>query len=188
MNDPVPLPGDDHPMDYKVPYYGVDEDVTTTQNNMGNAEQKLGQKMSADFGLKDDGIPRGYKVLDLGVSDEILSTQSNLKNTEKALKHKLNVAWDVTDGIDRGYKVLDLGLDKDIKQSLSSLDLEQGIHGRWSLDGFPEPKAEKAEIDGKAPKSSITEAEDNNKELDKAAADAEAATTAIPTDDNISEL
>lgn len=42
MNDPVPLPGDDHPMDYKVPYYGVDEDVATTQNNMGNAEQKLG--------------------------------------------------------------------------------------------------------------------------------------------------
>jgi hypothetical protein len=41
MNDPVPLPGDDHPMDYPVPDFGVDEDVKFTQRNIGNAEQKL---------------------------------------------------------------------------------------------------------------------------------------------------
>jgi len=42
MNDPAVPVEDDHPMNYAVPDFGVDEDVKYTQKNIGNAEGILG--------------------------------------------------------------------------------------------------------------------------------------------------
>ena len=68
----------------------------------------------------------------------------------------MNVSWDQKGDVDRDYKVNDFGLDSDIKSSLSNLDLEQNLHGRWNLQGFPEPKAEQADEDAKVSESSVT--------------------------------
>ena len=73
MNDP--LPKDDHPVDYPVADFGVDEDVKNTQAHIGLAEVKLGEKMTADFGQKKNPLnPRNYFVPDFGVDHEILYT------------------------------------------------------------------------------------------------------------------
>ena len=94
--------------------------------------------MQASFAQKENPLnPRNYPVPDFGLSHEILYTQNNIKNSEKKFGRKLKVSWDQKDNGEnpRGYSVANFGLDNDIKASLNSLDLEEGIHGYWNIDG-----------------------------------------------------
>jgi hypothetical protein len=115
MNDPPVAEEDNFNKDYKVADFGVDEDVKNVRAAIGNAEVRLGQKMSADFGATapDVATPRNYFVPNFGVDDEILYTKNNIKNSEKQFGRKLNVSFDQNSNPvnPRGYPVPDFGLD-----------------------------------------------------------------------------
>jgi hypothetical protein len=52
MNDPVPLPIDDFPINYKVADFGMDPDIATSLTNMAGAESSLDHV----FGVTKDSV------------------------------------------------------------------------------------------------------------------------------------
>ena len=105
---------------------------------------------------------------------------------EKRLKHKLKVSWDQKANGEnpRGYPVPSFGLDNDIKASLNSLDLEEGIHGNWNIDGTPEPEVV---VNSKPVQDSVAVVEKEQIKIEKAAIDGITAIQDIPTTENTSE-
>ena len=73
---------DDHPMDYKVPDFGLAHETRYTLNNIQNAEKKYKHKLNFMNDPDEDDIPRGYKVADFGVDPEITTTLANMRNAE----------------------------------------------------------------------------------------------------------
>jgi hypothetical protein len=75
-----------HPVDYKVPNFGVDKEILASQLHEKKAEKQLKKKLVGDF--FDDQTPKyklDYKVPNFGLDTDIKNTVSSLKSTEKKL-------------------------------------------------------------------------------------------------------
>ena len=72
-----------YPMDYKVPNFGVDPDIITTQKNLAKAEKRLKRKWKVDPNFKKaKGHPVDYKVPNFGQDQDIKDTLSIVKKME----------------------------------------------------------------------------------------------------------
>ena len=67
----------DWPVNYKVPNFGVDSEVITTQKNIAKAEKKLNKKFTSTFD-KPKGHPMDYPVVNLGQDRDIVLNNINL--------------------------------------------------------------------------------------------------------------
>jgi len=87
----------EYPIDYKVPYYGVDEDVKTTLKNTKNTETKLKHKLNFfndPVPPVEDNHPMNYPVADFGMDPEIATSLKNMAGAESSLDHKFGVTKD----------------------------------------------------------------------------------------------
>ena len=82
---------DNHPENYFVPNFGVDEDILTTQKHIKLAEQENKYKFNPNKINPKDNHPINYAVPDFGVDTDILDSQKNLYDTEIDLGHNLNL-------------------------------------------------------------------------------------------------
>ena len=67
-------PAETHPVNYKVPSFGVDQEILDSKNNLKFAEKKLNHKLNLENGGKTatgvddfDGHPMSYSVPNFGV-------------------------------------------------------------------------------------------------------------------------
>ena len=74
----------DWPINYKVPNFGVDHDIVSTQNHIAAAEKRLKQKFTASF-EKPKGHPVDYVVPNLGIDRDIKDAQASIESTEAKL-------------------------------------------------------------------------------------------------------
>ena len=96
-----------YPINYKVPSFGVDSDITDSLTNLKKTEKNLGHKLDIVAGGKRatgvdnfDNHPINYKVPNFGVDSDILDTQKHLKEAEKKLgKWKVFVQIDSESGV-----------------------------------------------------------------------------------------
>jgi hypothetical protein len=72
-------------IDYFVPQFGVDKDVTATLEHIKQQEKRLKHKYVPDSLKKGAAIPRDYFVPNQGVDRDILDSVKNLKDTENQL-------------------------------------------------------------------------------------------------------
>ena len=106
---------DNHPMNYKVPNFGVDQDIIDTQRHLKDALKLAGKKSWNGYGWDKLNVqlerepllsygkvetaqphpgikyPINYPVPDFGVDTDILDSQQNLHNVEINLGHDLNL-------------------------------------------------------------------------------------------------
>ena len=79
--------GDGFPIDYFVPNFGVDSDVSSVAQSVDEAETEL--KHKPVWGAAPPAPhPVDYFVPNFGVDHEILSMQQNLKMAEESTEHK----------------------------------------------------------------------------------------------------
>ena len=64
-----------HPVDYKVPNFGVDEDIKATHEHLAHAEEKLEHKWIVKDKPKDP--PINYFVPNFGPDEDIAMTQES---------------------------------------------------------------------------------------------------------------
>lgn len=82
-------PGD-HPVNYPVPNFGVDQDILNVKGSIAQSEKALKKKLVADFGQTGNPVnPRNYVVPDFGVDNDILRTKASVKQSEKVLGKKM---------------------------------------------------------------------------------------------------
>ena len=74
----------DWPIGYKVPNFGVDKDIISTQGHIKAAEKRLKQKFTATF-KKAKSHPVDYPVVNLGIDKDILDAQASIAGTETIL-------------------------------------------------------------------------------------------------------
>ncbi len=79
-------PGIKYPINYKVPNFGVDNDITDSLYNLKNTEKVLGHKLDLKAGGRRatgvdnfDNHPMNYKVPNFGMDQDIIDTQNHLK-------------------------------------------------------------------------------------------------------------
>lgn len=111
---------DTHPKDYKVPNFGVDKDIESTQKNIADAEKKLGHKWVAS---KDKGFPTASAV----------QKSSNSVPACTSLGCKTDtVAPGAKDTHPKDYPVPNFGLDKDIVDTQKHIkDTEDKLGHVW---------------------------------------------------------
>lgn len=114
-----------YPIDYKVPNFGADEDISTTHNNIDEAEKSTGKKINiAQFTTMPD-YPINYDVSyqKLGVDKDIIATKVSADIAEKQLNHKWQNTKAKSDAkIPRNYAVPDFGKDHDILTTEKNLN------------------------------------------------------------------
>lgn len=81
----------DHPIDYFVPNFGVDEDIKASLQFTSDAETELAHPWIIPEGPAPAGPPKDYFVPNFGVDAEIKANNDNLALVEKKLKHKFVV-------------------------------------------------------------------------------------------------
>ena len=77
---PTP-PKSDHPMNYFVPHFGEDKEISSTKSNIAAAERKFGIQIDTSAPPKDP--PRNYFVPNFGEDAEITYTKKNIAAAEK---------------------------------------------------------------------------------------------------------
>jgi hypothetical protein len=77
----------EHPIDYGVPNFGVDNDIKSTFKNTADAEAALGYVMQASFDPP-AAPPRNYFVPHFGEDDDIKATKKNIKYAETYHNHE----------------------------------------------------------------------------------------------------
>jgi len=100
-----------HPMNYFVPHFGRDHDMTGTDVSLDWAEKSLGHKWNwVKPGKKEDS---DFRVPDFGLDEDIVGTQSNIAHQEKlhgpwTPKQDDNGVWIVPAAADnKSYSYLD---------------------------------------------------------------------------------
>jgi hypothetical protein len=79
----------DYPINYVVPSYGADQEITATQNSQATAEKQVGHKLQATF-EKPKGFKKDYVVPNFGADHDLITLNNNLDNAEKAAGHKID--------------------------------------------------------------------------------------------------
>ena len=125
-----------YPINYAVPNFGADEDITNTHNNINEAEKSTGKKLNLQqFTTKPD-YPINYDVSyqKLGVDKDIIATGVSADIAEKQLNHKWqNTKAKADKKIPRNYPVPDFGKDADILTTQKNLDdAEAKLGHKWS--------------------------------------------------------
>ena len=128
---PTP-PKKDHPVDYFVPHFGEDKEITSTKNNIAAAEKKFGIQIDTSAPPKDP--PRNYFVPNFGEDKEITYTKKNIADAEKRFGVKIDTSDPAKDP-PRNYFVPNFGVDSDIKASLKNLADQEKRMGKWT---YPE--------------------------------------------------
>jgi hypothetical protein len=121
------------PVNYKVPDFGVDEDIANTSTNLAGSEKLLKTQLHADFKAA-ASIPRDYFVPDFGLDHDVMSTQSNLKSAESNLGTTLHADFGDNSGIPRNYFVPNFGIDEDMRNVAGSLKASEAITGMKLAD------------------------------------------------------
>jgi hypothetical protein len=111
MNDP--LPKDDHPVDYKVPDFGMDPDIATSLSNMKTAEVDLDHK----FGVTAESIPENAPKWNYIQLDSSLDREPLLSNSKVLEVHQKPAYSDHP--VD--YAVADFGRDHEIRYTLNNI-------------------------------------------------------------------
>ena len=65
---------DNHPENYFVPNFGVDEDILTTQKHIKLAEQENNYKINPSKINPKDNHPINYAVPDFGIDTDIIDS------------------------------------------------------------------------------------------------------------------
>ena len=76
-------PKEEHPVNYFVPDFGVDEDIQNTHNHLAGAEKSLGHKWEHASFKAPKGPPRDYFVPNFGVDHDIQTTHDNLEEAQQ---------------------------------------------------------------------------------------------------------
>ena len=70
-----------YPINYKVPSFGVDNDISDSLTNLKNTEKNLGHKLDLKAGGRRatgidnfDNHPMNYKVANFGMDQDIIDT------------------------------------------------------------------------------------------------------------------
>ena len=71
----------DWEVDYFVPDFGLDQDISDSLAHTEYAEAKAGRKMTSSF-KKPKGPPLDYYVPDFGIDQDILDTRENIHEAE----------------------------------------------------------------------------------------------------------
>jgi hypothetical protein len=103
-------------MNYGVPHFGEDHDITVTKKNVADAEKKLGHILDTSDPPKDP--PRNYFVPNFGADQDLLDHRDALAWAEKFHGHKLAV--NEFPEIKRNYFVPNFGEDSHITESKDS--------------------------------------------------------------------
>jgi len=141
-----------YPINYFVPNFGVDREIKWSNDNLAEAEKKVGKKMTASF-KKPPSHPMDYKVPDFGQDSDIRVSLGNLNDAERALNHKwvLPTKAQIKAGeYPMNYPVPNFGQDKDIKTSFENLNqAEKQLKRKWIVT--PEMLKKKPPTDYKVP-------------------------------------
>lgn len=136
MNATFKKPERGYPINYSVPNFGADEEISTTNNNINEAEKSTGKKLNiAQFTTMPD-YPINYDVSyqKLGQDKDIIATKVSADIAEKQLNHKWQNTKAKADAkIPRNYKVADFGKDHDILTTENNLKAaEDKLGHKWS--------------------------------------------------------
>ena len=63
-----------HPINYKVPNFGMDQEIKDTKSNLAKVEKRMKHKLTVGDKKKKKSPPKNYKVANLGVDKDILDT------------------------------------------------------------------------------------------------------------------
>ena len=141
---------EDHDIDYFVPNFGEDNEITTSKKNMAKAEEDLKHKMFATFEPKKNPWD-DYTVPHFGEDQDIKDSKHNLYAAEKQFNHELMASFDPPDDPPRNYFVPHFGEDSDILTSKANTAKEEAVlghawnptkdeDGEWELPKFSEFK------------------------------------------------
>ena len=140
----------DWPINYKVPNFGVDSDIKTTQKNIADSEKKLKSKFTASFD-KPKPPPRDYFVPNLGKDRDLVLNDINLEQAEKQHNHKLQASFDKPKGHPVDYKVPNFGVDKDILATQEHMKKAEKQLKKKLVGDFFDDKSPKYPVDYKVP-------------------------------------
>jgi hypothetical protein len=109
----------DHPVNYFVPDFGVDQEIIDATNAIKVSEKALKKDFNASFGFTDSTVatPRNYVVPDFGVDKDIKATTASIAQAETAVGSTLNASFGFTDSTvatPRNYFVPNFGVDQGI--------------------------------------------------------------------------
>ena len=126
---------DPYPMDYKVPNFGIDQDVATTQASIAQQEKRRGKVWVAK--LKKDvpkGHPVDYFVPNFGVDSDVKTTSASIDLAEGKLKHKWTpkLKKDVPKGHPVDYFVPNFGIDQDVASTIKNVKFAEQKYGQWN--------------------------------------------------------
>ena len=79
-----------HPVDYVVPDFGVDNEISASEQSLAAAESTLHHGTWAPTFKHPDGFNKDYPVANFGVDGDILNTATSLKVAEAITKHQWN--------------------------------------------------------------------------------------------------
>ena len=127
----------DHPVNYFVPNFGVDNDIGSTFKNTADAEEKLGHTLQASFDPP-KSFKKDYFVPHFGEDAEITSTKKNIAAAEKKYNHVYDTSPKPADP-PRNYFVPHFGEDEDIKNTKSVIALTEKQMGQ-QVDVSDPPK------------------------------------------------
>ena len=135
---------DNHPTNYFVPNFGVDEDILTTQMHIKLAEQENNYKINPNKINPKDSHPINYAVPDFGVDSDIIDSKNNLSEAEIELGHNLdlkaggskNTGDDNFDNHPSNYFVPNFGVDEDILDTQRHLKEALKLAKKKSWDGY----------------------------------------------------
>jgi hypothetical protein len=117
-------------LNYKVPNFGKDSDIITTNKNIAETEKELGHTMKASFAQP--AGPADYKVPSFGLDRDVQATLAHISSVEKKLKVKYDPERKKgppgPDAVD--YKVANFGVDSDILTTRNSLSIAEKTRGK----------------------------------------------------------
>ena len=131
------LDPEDHPVNYDVPNFGEDNEITYTKKNLAYAEEYHKHEMQASFDTP-DGPPRNYFIPHFGEDTEIKYTKKNIADAEKALGHEYDTS-PAPDAPPRDYFVPHFGEDTEIKYTKKNIaDAEQKLGHEYDTSPAPD--------------------------------------------------
>jgi hypothetical protein len=120
----------DHPVNYFVPDFGVDQEIIDATNAIKVSEKALKKDFNASFGFTESTVatPRNYVVPDFGVDKDIKATTASIAQAETAVGSKLEASFGFTDSTvatPRNYFVPNFGVDQGILDAQHSIEISE---------------------------------------------------------------
>ena len=128
----------DHPIDYFVPNFGVDEDVRDSLRFAEDGEMELEHRWIPYTGKPIPGPPKDYFVPNFGVDHDIKANNENLAWSEAQLSHKLVIPKTTAVRENEDVPPIQMPanrvLDADVKTTLAnSKAAEESLDHKWNI-------------------------------------------------------